>query len=167
VNFALDVVDAADRTRMALVTIDAHGDRAEVAFGEVSDRSARLAGTLVARGVGRGDVVLTLVGNRPDWVYALVACFRIGAVALPCTKQLRPGDLRTRIELVEPRAVIADAADAATIAEAGFDGPVLSAGARRRAAGPSPPATRSSPRGCAAPPPYSTTPASTRTSGST
>jgi acyl-coenzyme A synthetase/AMP-(fatty) acid ligase len=125
VNFALDVVDAADRTRMALVTIDAHGDRAEVAFGEVSDRSARLAGTLVARGVGRGDVVLTLVGNRPDWVYALVACFRIGAVALPCTKQLRPGDLRTRIELVEPRAAIADAADAATIAEAGFDGPVL------------------------------------------
>jgi acyl-coenzyme A synthetase/AMP-(fatty) acid ligase len=125
VNFALDVVDAADRNARALVAIDAQGNRTEVGFGEVADRSARLAGTLAARGVGRGDVVLTLVGNRPDWVYAMVACFRIGAVALPCTKQLRPGDLRARIDLVDPRAAIADESDAATIAAAGFDGPVL------------------------------------------
>ena len=51
---------------------------------------------------------MTLVGNRPEWVYAMVACFRIGAVALPCTEQLRAGDLRARMEKVEPRLVVAD-----------------------------------------------------------
>ena len=45
---------------------------------------------------------MTLIGNRPEWVYAMVACFRIGAVALPCTEQLRPADLRARMEAVEP-----------------------------------------------------------------
>ena len=49
-----------------------------------------MAGALAARGVGRGDVVMTVVGNRPEWVYAMLACWRIGAVAQPCTEQLRP-----------------------------------------------------------------------------
>ena len=72
----------------------AHGARREWTYAEVADRSARLAGTLAARGVGRGDVVMTLIGNRPEWVFALNACFRIGAVVLPCTEQLRAKDLR-------------------------------------------------------------------------
>ena len=32
---------------------------------------------------------MTLVGNRPEWAYAMVACWRLGAVAQPCTEQLR------------------------------------------------------------------------------
>jgi acetyl-CoA synthetase len=125
VNFARDVVEAADPRHRALVALAADGARSEISFGEVADRSARLAGTLAGRGIGRGDVVMTLVGNRPEWVYAMVACWRLGAVALPCTRQLRAHDLRARIELVEPRAAVADEADAATLAEAGFDGPLL------------------------------------------
>ncbi len=57
-----------------------------------------MAGALVQRGVGRGDVVMTLIGNRPEWVLAMMACFRIGAVVLPCTEQLRAKDLRLRLE---------------------------------------------------------------------
>ena len=41
---------------------------------------------------------MTLIGNRPEWVFAMVACFRIGAVVLPCTEQLRAKDLRLRLE---------------------------------------------------------------------
>jgi acyl-coenzyme A synthetase/AMP-(fatty) acid ligase len=125
VNFARDVVDAAPASRRALVAIPREGDRSEIAFGEVADRSARLAGALSARGVGRGDVVMTMIGNRPEWVYALVACFRIGAVALPSTEQLRPNDLRARFDEVEPRIVIADRRNLETLAEAGFGGEVL------------------------------------------
>ena len=124
-SFVADVVDSADPSRLALVAIAAGGERSEVSFGEVADRSARLAGALVARGVGRGDVVMTVVGNRPEWVYAMLACWRIGAVALPCSEQLRPGDLRARMDEVEPRAVVADARDRELVAEAGFDGPLL------------------------------------------
>jgi acetyl-CoA synthetase len=53
-------------------------------------------------------VVMTLVGNRSEWALALLACFRIGAVVLPCTEQLRAADLQARLALVEPRVVIAD-----------------------------------------------------------
>ena len=123
-NFAVDVVDAAPAERLALVALDAAGRR-EISFGEVSDRSARLAGALAARGLGRGDVAMTLVGNRPEWVYAMVACFRLGAVALPCTEQLRAGDLRARMEAVEPRVVVADERNLETLAATGFDGPVV------------------------------------------
>ncbi len=69
---------------------------------------ARLAGALAERGVGRGDVVMTLIGNRPEWVLAMVACFRIGAVVLPCTEQLRAKDLRLRIDVARPALIIAD-----------------------------------------------------------
>jgi acyl-coenzyme A synthetase/AMP-(fatty) acid ligase len=124
-SFVADVVDAADPSSLALVAIGAHGERREISFGEVADRSARLAGTLAARGVGRGDVVMTVVGNRPEWAYAMLACWRLGAVAQPCTEQLRPADLRARMEMVEPRAVVADARDLDLVTATGFDGPVL------------------------------------------
>jgi acyl-coenzyme A synthetase/AMP-(fatty) acid ligase len=107
------------------VALGREGGRREITFGEVSDRSARLAGSLAARGVGRGDVVMTVVGNRPEWVYAMVACFRLGAVALPCTEQLRPADLRDRIEATAPRLVVADERDSGTVTDAGFEGPLL------------------------------------------
>jgi acyl-coenzyme A synthetase/AMP-(fatty) acid ligase len=125
VNFARDVVATADPGRRALVAVAADGERREIAFGEVADRSARLAGALAGRGVARGDVVMTLIGNRPEWVYAMLACWRLGAVAQPCTEQLRPADLRARMDKVEPRAIVADARDAQLVADAGFDGPVL------------------------------------------
>ncbi|HEX2125764.1 MAG TPA: AMP-binding protein [Thermoleophilaceae bacterium] len=124
-NFVRGVVDAAEPSRLALVAISREGERREISFGEVSDRAARLAGTLSANGIRRGDVVATVVGNRPEWVYAMVACWRIGAVAQPCTEQLRPGELRARMERAEPRAVVVDRRNAELMTAAGFDGPVL------------------------------------------
>jgi acyl-coenzyme A synthetase/AMP-(fatty) acid ligase len=128
VNFSRDVVDAADPGRLALVALSSGGDRREIAFGEVADRSARLAGALAARGVGRGDVVMTLIGNRPEWAYAMVACWRLGAAALPCSEQLRPPDLRARMDAVEPRAIVAHERDRHLAEEAGFDGALLVVG---------------------------------------
>jgi acyl-coenzyme A synthetase/AMP-(fatty) acid ligase len=125
VNFARDVVDAAPGDATALIALGRDGVRREVSFAEAADRSARLAGTLASLGVGRGDVVATVIGNRPEWVYTLVACFRIGAVALPCTEQLRAGDLAMRIERVPPRVVMCDERDRPAVDGSGFDGPVI------------------------------------------
>ena len=124
-SFAREVVDAAEPSRLALVAIGRDGERREITFGEVADRSARMAGALAARGVRAGDVVVTVAGNRPEWAYAMLACWRIGAVAQPCSEQLRPADLRARMEAVEPAAVVADARDLDLVAASGFDGPVL------------------------------------------
>jgi acyl-coenzyme A synthetase/AMP-(fatty) acid ligase len=124
-NFALDVVEKAPPSRPALVALNRDGSREEVSFAQVADRAARLAGTLAARGIRCGDVVMTLVGNRPEWVYAMVACFRLGAVALPCTEQLRPKDLRERMDRAEPRAVLVDERDLPAVEATGFDGELL------------------------------------------
>ena len=58
--------------------------------------------------MSRGDVVMTLIGNRPEWVLTMAACFRIGAVVLPCTEQLRAKDLRLRIDVARPALILAD-----------------------------------------------------------
>jgi acyl-coenzyme A synthetase/AMP-(fatty) acid ligase len=124
-NFARDVVEAADPGRPALIELARDGSRREWRFGAVAEQSGRLARVLAGHGVGRGEVVMTLVGNRPEWVVAMVACFRQGFVVLPCTEQLRPKDLRLRLEATEPRAVVCDERNADVLAAAGWDGPVV------------------------------------------
>src|SRR6185436_13940881 len=108
VNFARDIVDAAPSDRIALVEIGRDGARRTWTFGQIAQASSRLAGSLNSRGVRRGQVVLTLVGNRVEWVLAMVACFRTGAVVLPCTEQLRAKDLALRLRATEPRLILAD-----------------------------------------------------------
>jgi acyl-coenzyme A synthetase/AMP-(fatty) acid ligase len=131
VNFARDVVGAADPGRLALVAVTAEGERHEISFGQVAQRSARLAGARARRGVSRGDVVMTLIGNRPEWAYSMVAAWRLGAVALPCSEQLRPQDLRARAELVGPRAVIADGRNLAVLEGAALDAEIVNPSGER------------------------------------
>jgi acetyl-CoA synthetase len=107
-NFAGDVLDRLPPSGLALVELARDGSRREWTFTEVSERSAALAGALQARGIGRGDVVMTLIGNRPEWVFTMCACFRLGAVVLPCTEQLRAKDLRLRLAVARPQMILAD-----------------------------------------------------------
>jgi acyl-coenzyme A synthetase/AMP-(fatty) acid ligase len=107
-NFAGEVLDQLPASGRALVELTREGGRREWSFGEVSERSARLAGGLAARGIGKGDVVMTLIGNRPEWVFTMIACFRLGAIVLPCTEQLRAKDLHLRIDAVRPSLIVAD-----------------------------------------------------------
>lgn len=120
-NFAREMVDSAPPDRLALLELARDGGRREWSFGEVADQSARLAGALTRAGVNRGDVVMTLIGNRPEWVLTMVACFRIGAVALPCNEQLRAKDLRLRLDAAHPRLIVADERDQAELSAAAPD----------------------------------------------
>jgi acyl-coenzyme A synthetase/AMP-(fatty) acid ligase len=101
--------------------------RREWSFGEVAVEARALAAYLDGQGLRRGDVVLTLIGNRPEWVLAMVAGFRLGLVPLPCTEQLRPGDLEHRLRIADPRFVIADERNLPTLEAAGWHGPTLTA----------------------------------------
>jgi acyl-coenzyme A synthetase/AMP-(fatty) acid ligase len=58
--------------------------------------------------VGRGDVVMMLVGNRIEWVLAMLACWRMGAIALPCNTQLRPHDLEVRVNATRPALAVGE-----------------------------------------------------------
>jgi acetyl-CoA synthetase len=125
-NFARDVVDHAPPDRLALVEVAQDGRRREWSFGEVADRSARLAGALSRNhGIGRGDVVMTLIGSRPEWALSMLACFRIGAVVLACNEQLRAHDLAVRIEAAGPALIVADERNLAELSAANPPCPVL------------------------------------------
>jgi acetyl-CoA synthetase len=121
-NFARDVVEAAEPQRLALVERARDGVRREWSFGDVAESAARLATRLHALDVRRGDVALTLVGNRPEWVFTMVACFRQGYVVLPCTEQLRAKDLRLRLEVAQPALVVCDERNEDTLRAAGWTG---------------------------------------------
>jgi acyl-coenzyme A synthetase/AMP-(fatty) acid ligase len=108
VNFIEDVVERFPAARPALIEVSAGGERRLHHFGELFARSAGLSGAFAARGVGRGDVVMTLVGSRPEWVLALLACWRMGAVALPCNPQLRRKDLELRARAAGPKLAVGE-----------------------------------------------------------
>jgi acyl-coenzyme A synthetase/AMP-(fatty) acid ligase len=93
---------------LGIVAIDAFGVRRDWHFGELIARSAGLSGAMAARGVGRGDAVMTLVGSRIEWVLAMLACFRMGAVAMPCNPQLRRKDLEVRVGAADPKLCIGE-----------------------------------------------------------
>jgi acyl-coenzyme A synthetase/AMP-(fatty) acid ligase len=124
-NFAVDVVESAPADRLAIVELARDGARREWRFGAVARAARALAEHMHDRGVRRGDVVLTLVGTQPDWVAAMVACFRQGFVVLPCNEQLRAKDLRLRLDACPPALVVCDRRNADVLAAAGWDGPVV------------------------------------------
>jgi acyl-coenzyme A synthetase/AMP-(fatty) acid ligase len=123
VNFATDVLEAAPAGERALVEISREGARREWRFGEVAREANRVAARLAH--LERGDVVMTLVGNRSEWVLTMVACFRLGLVALPCNEQLRAKDLELRLRVAAPRLVVCDERNAEVLAAAGWDGDTL------------------------------------------
>jgi len=108
VNFVEDVLERFPASKPALVAIDRECARRVWHVGEIVARSAGLSGALAARGVGREDVVMTLIGNRAEWVLSMLACFRIGAIALPCNPQLRRADLAHRVADANPKLAIGE-----------------------------------------------------------
>ena len=121
--------------------------RREWSFGRV----ARFAATVAhhfddARAAPRRRV-LTLVGNRPEWVLTMVACFRQGYVVLPCTEQLRPKDLRQRLEVAVPALVVCDERNEETLRGRRLDGDDRALPVGRVARAHAPAARRTRPRG--------------------
>jgi acyl-coenzyme A synthetase/AMP-(fatty) acid ligase len=108
VNLIEDLMERSPASRLGIVSIDAEGNRRDHHFGELIAQSAGLSGAFAARGVRRGDVVMTLVGNRIEWVLTLLACWRMGAVALPCNTMLRRHDLEHRVAAADPRLCVGE-----------------------------------------------------------
>jgi acyl-coenzyme A synthetase/AMP-(fatty) acid ligase len=118
-----------------LIALDERGRR------EYSAAELEAAAAALALPAERGDVVLTLVGNRVEWVVTMLACFRHGFVALPCNEQLRAKDLRMRIDATRPVVIVAHERNREVIDAAGWDGPVVWAPfVPGEAAAPAPPA---------------------------
>jgi acyl-coenzyme A synthetase/AMP-(fatty) acid ligase len=53
---------------------------------------------------------MTLMGTRVEWVLTMLAAWRMGAVALPMSTQLRPGDLEHRAGVANPALCVGEEA---------------------------------------------------------
>ena len=99
-NFSADVVDrwADDPTRLALITVDAHGAEARYTYAAIAEAAARLANLLSASGLRQGDRIVIMLPRIAEWQIAMVAATRIGAVPIPCITMLTASDLAYRVE---------------------------------------------------------------------
>jgi acyl-CoA synthetase (AMP-forming)/AMP-acid ligase II len=77
-------------------------------FGELEQRSDRLAGALAARGVGPGDQVAMLQYNGVEFVEAFLAIQKLGACAVPVNFRLSREEVDYVLADSGARLVIAD-----------------------------------------------------------
>lgn len=107
-NMAAHTFAAAARTpgKVALEVLAAPGVVAERwTHGALAEAVARTAGGLAARGIGRGDRVLLRLGNSADFPILFFAANALGAVPVPSSSQLTPGEVAVLIADLEPRAI--------------------------------------------------------------
>jgi len=118
-NWALDwfdVVACEHPDRAAIRIIEEDGAETRLSYGQMAERSARVANWLRAQGVGRGDRILVMLPNRVELWEATLAAMKLGAVLIPSTMLLTPADVADRVKRGQVSCVIADESAVATFA---------------------------------------------------
>lgn len=82
--------------------------RGGVSFGELESRSARLASRFGTAGLSQGDVTLLMVPFGIDLYVALLALFRVGAVALFAEPATGLGGIAAALDAVDAKAACGD-----------------------------------------------------------
>ncbi|MFC7262124.1 AMP-binding protein [Streptomyces lutosisoli] len=112
-NWALDWFDVIARgnDRTALHIVEEDGERTEVSFAGMSERSNQVANWLRAQGVGAEDRILVMLGNQAELWETALAAMKLRAVVIPATPLLGAADLRDRVERGRVRHVVVRAED--------------------------------------------------------
>jgi propionyl-CoA synthetase len=97
---------AGDRTAL-IYDSPITGSKRRYSYTELRDEVARLAGVLVAHGVGQGDRVLIYMPMIPEAAIAMLACARIGAVHSVVFGGFAAPELATRINDAQPKLILA------------------------------------------------------------
>jgi medium-chain acyl-CoA synthetase len=108
-NFVTDTFEKWSSDRLCMRWIDDAGADRAISWKEMSQNANRLVNVLRAHGVKKGDRVFIQVGRLPEWWETMLACLKMGAIAMPGTVMLTPKDIGYRTELSEPVAVVTEA----------------------------------------------------------
>jgi malonyl-CoA/methylmalonyl-CoA synthetase len=101
----------ADATRTFLTGRDG----GQISYGDLLDRSARLANLLVARGVRPGDRVAAQVAKSPEALLLYLATLRAGAVYLPLNPAYTSGEVAYFLGNAEPALFVCDGGNRAAL----------------------------------------------------
>ena len=103
-NWLFDALKAASPSSVFLETA-----AGEVwTYGELFDRSARLARTLTGLGVLPGDRVAVRIEKSPEALALYLACVRTGAVYLPLNTAYTPAEIDYFVGDAEPKLLVID-----------------------------------------------------------
>ncbi|GGP19180.1 AMP-binding protein [Thermocladium modestius] len=111
-NWALDYFDSRDAGRPALVWINDElldsKDKKVFTYGKLRALSNSMANGLRELGLGRGDVIMVMMGNKPELFISFLAIMKIGGTISPATTLLTPSDVEDRTKRANIKAIIAD-----------------------------------------------------------
>jgi acetyl-CoA synthetase len=109
-NIAHEAVDrhalGGRHDKVAIRWIGRDGHRRDVTYGELSELSNRFANALERLGVGKGDVVASLLGRVPDLYAAAFGAFKLGAVFSPLFAAFGPEPIQARLSIAKARVLL-------------------------------------------------------------
>jgi acetyl-CoA synthetase len=119
-NIGVEVCDRwadLDPRRIALIDSRDDGHCDEISYGALRDESNRLANTLRAFGVKRGDRVAILLPQGPDVAVSHIAIYKLAAIALPLAMLFGVDAISYRLENSDAKALITNARGLAKLAD--------------------------------------------------
>jgi acetyl-CoA synthetase len=108
---------AADAARVALFWEDEDGATSTWTYRQLQERADRLSNALCALGVARGDRIAVILPQRPETAVAHLACYQMGAVAMPLSVLFGPDALEYRLQDSESVAALVDPASLPALAQ--------------------------------------------------
>jgi acetoacetyl-CoA synthetase len=106
-NYAEHLFRGRDPQSVAIRHASELRDLSELTWGELADRTARIAGGLRALGVESGDRVVAYLPNVPEAVAAFLACAALGVTWSSCSPDFGARAVVDRFAQIEPRVLLA------------------------------------------------------------
>src|SRR4051812_32143681 len=108
---------AGDESRIAIHYEDETGHCSTLTYAALQTQANRLSNVLRKRGVQRGDRVAIVLPQRPEAAIAHMACYQLGAVAMPLSVLFGPDALEYRLQNSQAAVALLDQAGLANLTE--------------------------------------------------
>ncbi len=108
-NFAYDVADRIAREepdKLSVLWTDENGSEIRYTFGQLYRDSNRIAHYLASLGVKKGDKVMLILRRHLQFWPTIMACHKLGCVAIPATHLLMDKDVVYRVNAAQVKVII-------------------------------------------------------------
>ncbi len=99
---------AAQPDEAMYVHVAMDGTERAVTWAELDRRSSQVGGALVERGVDLGDRVAIALRNSPEFVFAALASWKVGATPVPVRWDVPDWELERIRQVIEPRVLLSE-----------------------------------------------------------
>ncbi|OBK74823.1 AMP-binding protein [Mycobacterium sp. 1274761.0] len=116
---------AADRDRVALIHEQPDGNVRRYTFAELQGLSNRCANMLIGLGLGRGDRIMLLLGQRPEAAVLHLAAWRAGMISVLCSVLFAADAVQYRMQTSGAKLIVTDEPNLAKAIQAAGEAQVL------------------------------------------